>query len=94
MATPSFAVRETARKLTPLLSPKTIVVSVAKGIEKETSLRLSQVIEEELRGRNIVAALGPHAEEVGRAYTHRRRLRLSRSGRGRVGSGSFMNERS
>ncbi len=68
LATPSFAVRETATKLAPLLSPKTVVVSVAKGIEKETSLRMSQVIEEELHGRNTVAALsGPsHAEEVGR----------------------------
>lgn len=68
LATPSFAVRETARKLTPLLQTKTIVVSVAKGIEKETSLRMSQVIEEELRGKNTVVALsGPsHAEEVGR----------------------------
>jgi len=68
VATPSFAVRETARKLEPLISPETVVVSVAKGIEKETSMRLSQVIAEELRGRNIVAALsGPsHAEEVGR----------------------------
>lgn len=68
LATPSFAVRETAKKLAELISPKTIVVSVAKGIEKETSLRLSQVIDEELHGKNTVAVLsGPsHAEEVGR----------------------------
>ncbi len=68
LATPSFAVRETSKKLAPILPQKAIVVSVAKGIEKDTSLRMSQVIEEELRGRNIVAALsGPsHAEEVGR----------------------------
>ena len=68
MATPSYAVRETAKKLAPLISKKAIVISVAKGIEKGSSLRLSQVIEEELRGSNIVAALsGPsHAEEVGR----------------------------
>jgi glycerol-3-phosphate dehydrogenase (NAD(P)+) len=67
LATPSFAVRETAKKLAPLLSQKTVVVSVAKGIEKETSLRMSQVIEEELHGKNSVVALsGPsHAEEVG-----------------------------
>lgn len=67
LATPSFAVRETAEKLAPLLSQKTIVVSVAKGIEKETSQRMSQVIESELHGKNAVVALsGPsHAEEVG-----------------------------
>jgi len=68
MATPSFAVRETARKMAPLLDKKTIVLSVTKGIEKDTSLRMSQVIDEELHGANSVAALsGPsHAEEVGR----------------------------
>ena len=68
LATPSFAVRETARKIAPMLSPKAVVVSVAKGIEKESSLRLSQVIEEELKDKNPVAVLsGPsHAEEVGR----------------------------
>ncbi len=68
LATPSFAVRETARRIAPRLSPETVVISVSKGIEKDTSLCLTQVIEQELCGSNPVAALsGPsHAEEVGR----------------------------
>lgn len=68
LATPSFAVRETARKARPLLREDAVVVSVAKGIEKDTALCLTQVIEEELQGRGRVVALsGPsHAEEVGR----------------------------
>jgi glycerol-3-phosphate dehydrogenase (NAD(P)+) len=68
LATPSFAVRETARRLAPLLKPDAVVVSVAKGIEKESSLRMSELIGSELRGKNpIVALSGPsHAEEVGR----------------------------
>ena len=68
LATPSFAVRETARKLAPLLDRDTLVVSVAKGIEKDTALRLTEVIAQELGGRGRVVALsGPsHAEEVGR----------------------------
>ena len=68
MAVPSFAVRETARRLAPLLEQDTLVVSVAKGIEKDTALRLTQVIGEELKGKGRVVALsGPsHAEEVGR----------------------------
>ena len=68
LATPSFAVREISARLAPLISSKAVVVSVAKGIENKSSLRLSQVIDEELHGKNIVAALsGPsHAEEVGR----------------------------
>ena len=68
MATPSFAVRETARKAAPLLREDAVVVSVAKGIEKDTALCLTQIIEEELHGKGRVVALsGPsHAEEVGR----------------------------
>ena len=55
-------------KLKQLADPGTIVISVSKGIEKDTSLRLSQVIEEELQGHCPVVVLsGPsHAEEVGR----------------------------
>ena len=68
MATPSFAVRETARKAAPLLRQDAVVVSVAKGIEKDTALCLTQIIEEELKGKGrLVALSGPsHAEEVGR----------------------------
>ncbi len=68
LATPSFAVRGTARQMAPLLDPGTVVVSVSKGIEKETSYTLTQAIEEELgAGHPVVALSGPsHAEEVGR----------------------------
>ena len=68
LATPSFAVRTTAAKLKDLLDPGTILVSVSKGIEKDTSLRLSQVIEEEVGDKcRVVVLSGPsHAEEVGR----------------------------
>lgn len=68
LATPSFAVRTTARNVAPFLKEGTIVVSVAKGIEKDTAKCLTQVIEEEIGGKCPVVALsGPsHAEEVGR----------------------------
>jgi len=68
MATPSFAVRSTAAKLKDLVDEGTIIVSVTKGIEKVTSLRMTQIIEEEIGGKCPVVALsGPsHAEEVGR----------------------------
>jgi len=68
MATPSFAVRETARMAAPLLREDAVVVSAAKGVERDTALCMTQVIEEELGGKGRVAALsGPsHAEEVGR----------------------------
>ena len=68
LVTPSFAVRETAARLRGVVRPGTVLVSASKGIEKESSLRLSQVIESELEGRFPVVVLsGPsHAEEVGR----------------------------
>ena len=68
MATPSFAVRETARMAAPLLREDAVVVSAAKGVERDTALCMTQVIEEELGGKGRTAALsGPsHAEEVGR----------------------------
>ena len=68
MATPSYAVRVTARRMKEFIRPGTIIVSASKGIEKDSSLRLSQVIEEETGGKCPVVVLsGPsHAEEVGR----------------------------
>ena len=63
IATPSFAVRETAARLKG--KEVGIVVNVAKGFEKETMLRLSQVIKEELPDKKLVILSGPsHAEEV------------------------------
>ena len=66
-APPSFAVRDTAKKMAPYLTDKSVVVSVSKGIERDTNLRLSQVIREETGDICKVAVLsGPsHAEEVG-----------------------------
>lgn len=68
LATPSFAVRTTARQARSHMDPGTVVVSVSKGVEKETSLTLTDVIAQEVGESCPVAALsGPsHAEEVGR----------------------------
>ncbi len=68
MATPSFAVRSTATQAASRLSEGTVIVSVSKGIEENTSLTLTQVIAEATQGRFPIAALsGPsHAEEVAR----------------------------
>ena len=66
MATPSFAVRETARMIAPLVRDDAIIVTVSKGVERDSALSMSQVVEQELgkKGR-FVALSGPsHAEEV------------------------------
>ena len=66
-AAPSFAVRDTGKKAAPYLRRDSILVSVSKGIERDTNLRMSQVLQEETHHICKVAALsGPsHAEEVG-----------------------------
>ena len=68
LATPSFAVRATARRLGEKLDPGTPVILVSKGIERESARLLHQVVEEEIGGFCPVVVLsGPsHAEEVGR----------------------------
>ena len=66
-APPSFAVRDTGKKLAPYLRPETVLVTVSKGIERDTNLRMSQVLQE-VTGHvcKVVALSGPsHAEEVG-----------------------------
>lgn len=65
-ATPSFAIRSTAQAVREYLPAHTILVSVTKGIEAGTSMRMSQVIRD-VTGRDAAVLSGPsHAEEVGR----------------------------
>lgn len=68
VATPSHAVRATADCLSKLVSPNSIIVTAAKGLEVSSFKRMSEVIAETIPtvGNNIVALSGPnHAEEVG-----------------------------
>lgn len=66
-ASPSFAVRETGRKAAPHLTPETVLVTVSKGIERDTNLRMSQILQETTKNIcKVVSLSGPsHAEEVG-----------------------------
>ncbi len=67
LAVPSFAVRETARTVSPVLSASAVVANVGKGLEKGSKKRLSQVIAEEIPHNPIVVLSGPsHAEEIAR----------------------------
>ncbi|MBS5937679.1 NAD(P)H-dependent glycerol-3-phosphate dehydrogenase [Clostridium sp.] len=65
LAVPSHVVRSASRSLKGKISSDVIVISIAKGIEEGTNLRLSEVIEEELPNNKVVILSGPsHAEEV------------------------------
>ncbi len=66
LAVPSTAIRETAERLSHY-HDFGLVVNVAKGLEKNSLLRLSEVIGQELPGSRVVVLSGPsHAEEVAR----------------------------
>lgn len=64
VACPSFPIRSVCRGIAPYLDADAVLVSVAKGIEEGTLLRMSQVVQQET-GKPVVVLTGPsHAEEV------------------------------
>ena len=64
IAAPSFPIRSVCRAVAPYLEKDAILVSVTKGIEQGSLLRMSQVVAQEC-DRPVVALSGPcHAEEV------------------------------
>ncbi len=64
MASPSFPARSVCRGAAPYIDEDAVVVSVTKGLEAGTHLRMSEVVAQET-GRDVVALTGPsHAEEV------------------------------
>ena len=66
MVTPSVGVRATAEMMKPALASDTPVVILSKGVEQDTLLLMTEVLEDVLGGRSRIAGLsGPnHAEEV------------------------------
>ena len=64
IACPSFPMRSVCKGIAPHLAENTVLVSVTKGIEDGTMLRMSQIVEE-VTGHKTVVLTGPtHAEEV------------------------------
>lgn len=66
-AVPSSFVRSTARQVASLVSDNQLIVDVAKGIESDSLMTMSEVIKSEIPQARVVALSGPtHAEEVAR----------------------------
>jgi len=66
-AIPSQYLRSTLETLAPALTGNRPVISVIKGLENETFLRPSQIIEETIGSRVVMSLTGPsHAEEISR----------------------------
>lgn len=69
LAVPSKAVRSVSKSLKDIVKDNQIIVNVAKGLEEDTLATMTDIIEEELKGKNPQVAVlsGPsHAEEVGK----------------------------
>lgn len=67
LAVPSPFTRSTAQRMTPFTKKGQIVVNVAKGVEENTLMTLSEIISEEIPQADVCVLSGPsHAEEVGK----------------------------
>lgn len=67
LAVPSPFTRSTAERMAPFTKEGQIVVNVAKGVEENTLMTLSEIISEEIPQADVCVLSGPsHAEEVGK----------------------------
>lgn len=67
LAVPSAYTRQTAARMAPYVKEGLKIVNVAKGIEENTLMTLTEIIEEEIPGCEAAVLSGPsHAEEVSR----------------------------
>lgn len=67
MAVASSYTRDTANRFRELIAPGQKIVNVAKGIEENTLMTLSEIIEQEIPQADVAVLSGPsHAEEVSR----------------------------
>jgi glycerol-3-phosphate dehydrogenase (NAD(P)+) len=65
LAVPSAHLRSTLRRLNESLYPDAALLSVVKGIEEGSHLRMSELIAEELPGRRVAVLSGPNlAREI------------------------------
>lgn len=64
---PSRFIRSVAQRVKPFVSTSVVLVNASKGLEEETFLTMSQVIQSEYPDNRVGVITGPsHAEEVGR----------------------------
>ena len=67
LAVPSVFTRSTAKSMAPFVKKGQVIVCVAKGIEENTLMTLSDIVEQEIPAADVAVMCGPsHAEEVAR----------------------------
>ena len=66
LAVPSVFTRSTAKNMAPYVKEGQVIVCVAKGIEENSLMTLSDIVAEEIPAAKVAVMCGPsHAEEVG-----------------------------
>lgn len=66
LAVPSVFTRSTAKTMAPFVKEGQVIVCVAKGIEEDTLMPLTDIVEQEIPAATVAVMCGPsHAEEVG-----------------------------
>ena len=93
LAVPSPYTRSTSHNMQPYVTEGQLIVNVAKGIEENTLLTLSQIIEEEIPQAQVAVLSGPsHAEEVGRGIPTTIVVRAAKKETAEYLQNIFMNE--
>ncbi len=66
LAVPSIFTRSTSKSMAPFVADGQIIVCVAKGIEENSLMTITDVVEDEIPNADVCVLCGPsHAEEVG-----------------------------
>ena len=66
LAVPSIFTRSTSKMMAPFVEDNQVIVCVAKGIEDDTLMTITEVVEDEIKNADVCVLSGPsHAEEVG-----------------------------
>ncbi len=93
LAVPSPFTRSTSKLMSEYVEKGQIIVNVAKGIEEDTVMTLSEIIEEEIPQAVVAVLCGPsHAEEVGRGIPTTVVVGAKKKSTAEFIRGLFMNE--
>ena len=66
LAVPSIFTRSTSKNMAPFVEEGQIIACVGKGIEDDTFMTITDIVEEEIPQADVAVLCGPsHAEEVG-----------------------------
>lgn len=65
LSVPSQAIRDVCKKIKDYITPNQIIVNTSKGLERNTGLRISEIVYSEIKNARFAVLSGPsHAEEV------------------------------